>query len=188
MKFQSDVESIFYIDVSKKFPTKVMKNLMYFMEDYKKFSTHYQGWQTGDLNCRFKQFWSDDINSPKGVALDELIESNNWTQLIDQPTNSEPRGKSCVDLIITDQLNLLVDYGIHSSLDNNCHHLIILCLPLPLTKGKIWDYTKADKDEIRQFLINIDWISNFKDLSSEEMLQQFTSTVMGIMSRLSPTK
>ena len=61
---------------------------------------------TGDLNCRSKQFWSDDIDSPKGVALDEQIESNNLTQLIDQPTNFEPRGKSCVDLIITDQPNL----------------------------------------------------------------------------------
>ena len=80
---------------------------------------------TGDLNCRSKQFWSDDFDSPKGVALDELIESNNLTQLIDQPTNFEPRGKSCVALIITDQPNLLVDYGIHSSLDNNCHHRII---------------------------------------------------------------
>ena len=70
---------------------------------------------TGDLNCRSKQFWPDDIDSPTGIALDELIESNNLTQLIDQPTNFESRGISCVDLIITDQPNLLVDYGIHSS-------------------------------------------------------------------------
>ena len=76
----------------------------------------------GDLNCRSKQFWPDDIDSPTGIALDELIESNN---LIDQPTNFESRGISCVDLIITDQQNLLVDYGIHSSLDNKCHHQII---------------------------------------------------------------
>ena len=32
---------------------------------------------TGDLNCHSKQFWSDDIDSAKGVALVELIESNN---------------------------------------------------------------------------------------------------------------
>ena len=49
-----------------------------------------------------------------GIALDELIESNNMTQLIDQPTNLESRGISCVDLIITDQPNLFIDYGIHS--------------------------------------------------------------------------
>ena len=79
----------------------------------------------GDFNCRTKQVWPNDTDSPKGIALDELIESNNMTQLIDQPTNLESRGISCVDLIITDQPNLFIDYGIHSSLDNCCHHEII---------------------------------------------------------------
>ena len=71
---------------------------------------------TGDFNCRSTQFWPGDIDSLKGIALDELIDSNNMTQLIDQPTNLEPRGITCVDLIITDHPNLFVDYGIHSSL------------------------------------------------------------------------
>ena len=105
---------------------------MHFMEDHKnskfdiiKDAKLHCVILTGDLNCHSKQFWFDDIDSPKGVALDKLIESNNLTQLIDQPTNFEPRGKSCVELIITHQPNLFVDYGIHSSLDNNCHHQTI---------------------------------------------------------------
>ena len=36
------------------------------------------------------------------------------TQLIDQPTNIEPRGISCVNLIVT---NLFIHDGIQSSLD-----------------------------------------------------------------------
>ena len=59
------------------------------------------------------------------MALDALLESNDLTQLIDQPTNIESTGVSHVDLIITNQPNLFVDYGIHSSLDNFCHHQII---------------------------------------------------------------
>ena len=55
-------------------------------------------------------------------------------------------------------------------------------------KRQIWNYAKADKDEIRQLLTNIDWISKFKDLSTNEMVQQFTSTVTGIMSRFIPNK
>ena len=47
----------------------------------------------------------------------------------------------------------------------------------PHYKRQIWDYAKADKDEICQFLTNIDWISKFKDLSTDEMVEQFTSTV-----------
>ena len=87
------------------------------------------------------------------------------TQLIDQPTNLEPRGISCVDLIITDQPNLFVDYGIHSSLDNCCHHQIVygkvnISIPsLPPYKRRMWDYAKANKDEIGECLSNIDWDS-----------------------------
>ena len=109
----------------------------------------------GDFNCRTKQFWPGDTDSPKGIALDELIESNNMTQLIDQPTNLESRGISCVDLIIPDQPNLFIDYGIHSSLDNCCHRQIIhgkvnISIPSPPPfKRRIWDYAKANKDEIQ---------------------------------------
>ena len=79
---------------------------------------------TGDVNCCSKQWWPGDINSTEGIVLDAL-ESNDLTQLIDQPTNIESRGISFVDLIITDRPNLFLDYGIHSSLDNFCHHQII---------------------------------------------------------------
>ena len=80
---------------------------------------------TGDFNCRSRQWWPNDVDSQEGIALNEFVESNDLAQLIDQPTNIEPRGISCVDLIITDQPNLFVDFGIHPSLDNCCHHQIM---------------------------------------------------------------
>ena len=112
---------------------------------------------TGDFNCRTKQFWPGDTDSPKGIALDELTESNNMTQSIGQPTNLI----SCVDLIKTDQPNIFVDYGMHSSLDNCCHQIIHgkvnISIPSPPPfKRRIWDYAKANKDEIRECLNNID--------------------------------
>ena len=97
---------------------------------------------TGDFNCRTNQWWPGDKNLPEGIALDDLFESYNMTQLIDQPTNIEPRVISCVDFIVTDQPNLFIDHGIHSSLDNCCHHQIIhgklnVSVPLlPPYKGK----------------------------------------------------
>ena len=97
-------------------------------------------------------------------------------------------------MVIPSDHHVLVDYGIHSSLDNNCHHQIIhgkinISVPSPPPyKRQIWDYVKANKDETHQFLTDIDWISKFKDLFTDEMVQQFTSTVMGIMSRFIPNK
>ena len=55
------------------------------------------------------------IENEEVVALDEFIESNNLTQLIDQPTHIMNESRSCIDLIITDQPNFLVDYGVHPS-------------------------------------------------------------------------
>ena len=95
------------------------------------------------------------------MALDALLESNDLTQLIDQPTNIEFTVVSCIDLIITDQPNLFVDYGIHSSLDNFCHHQIIhgkvnasVPSPPPYIR-QVWDYSKANKEEIWNTLLNI---------------------------------
>ena len=149
---------------------------------------------TGDFNCRTEQFWPGDTDSPKGIALDELIESNNMTQLIDQLTNLESRGISCVDLIITDQPNLFIDYGIHSSLDNCCHHQIIhgkvnisIRSPSPFNR-KIWDYAKAIKDETQECLNNIDWHYKLNNLSATNRVSEFTSTIRGVMSRFIPNK
>ena len=101
---------------------------------------------------------------------------------------------SCVDLIITDQPNLFIDYGIHSSLDNCCHHQIIHCkvnisIPSPPPfKRRIWGYAKANKDEIQECLNDIDWHYKLDNLSATNMVSEFTSTVMGVMSRFIPNK
>ncbi len=90
----------------------------------------------GDLNCRSSMWWTKDIEQPEGNALDELLETNGLYQLIDEPTNIGNEGSSCIDLIITDQPNMLIDYGVHPSLDEHCQHQIIygklnISLPYP---------------------------------------------------------
>ena len=103
----------------------------------------------GDFNCRTKQWWPGDIELPEGGALDEFIESNNLSQLIDEPTNIRTTGMSYVDLIITDQPNLFVDFGVHSSLDDHCQHQIIhgkliISVPIPPPyKTNVWSHVKA---------------------------------------------
>ena len=128
------------------------------------------------------------------MALDAFFESNDLTQLIDQPTNIESRGLLCVDLIITDLPNLTVDYGIHSLPDNFCHHQIIhgkvnVSVPSPPPyKRQVWDYSKANEEKIQNTLLNIDWSFKFLDLAVDEMTSVFTTSVMDIMLRYIPNK
>ena len=77
---------------------------------------------TGGFNCRPSQWWPLDDELPERTALDDLIESNNLYQLIEEITNI--RG-DCIDLSITDQQNISLDYGAHPYLDQHCQHLIV---------------------------------------------------------------
>ena len=109
---------------------------------------------TGEFNCRFKQWWPGDVELPEGSAADEFIENNNLSQLIDEPTNTPTTGMSCIDLIITDQPNLCVEFRVHSFLDDHCQHQIIhgkpnISVPSPpLYKRKIWHYAKAQMTKL----------------------------------------
>ena len=50
------------------------------------------------------------------------------------------------------------------------------------------DYAKANKNEIRECLNNIDWHYKLNNLSATDMVREFTSTLMGVMSRLIPNR
>ena len=97
-------------------------------------------------------------------------------------------------MIITDQPNLFVEYGIHSSLDNFCHHQIIhgkvnVSVPSPPPyKRLVWDYPKVNKEEIRNTILNIDWSFEFSDPAVDEMTSVFTTLVMDVMLRYIPNK
>ena len=52
------------------------------------------------------QWWAEDIEHPEGSTLDELIETNNLCQLIDEPTTSGDR--VCLVLILLSQISQIV--------------------------------------------------------------------------------
>ena len=58
---------------------------------------------TGDFNCRTQQWWSGDIEDHHGTTLDDLIQSKNLFQLIDEPMHIINDSSSCIDFIITSQ-------------------------------------------------------------------------------------
>ena len=80
---------------------------------------------TGDFNCQSSHWRAYDAEEPKGMALEELLETNNLCQLIDQPTNNRGDSMPYIDLIITEQPNLFLQSGVHSSFDQNCQHQLI---------------------------------------------------------------
>ena len=80
---------------------------------------------TGDFNARSYSQQPKDINTTKGSKLFSLTSSNGFLQLINEPTHVQTSSSSCTDLIFTNQPNLSVNSGVHTSLHPNCHHHII---------------------------------------------------------------
>ena len=73
-------------------------------------------------------WWPDGDTTTEGSEIEFLLTSLGLSQVICEPTNFEPnKNPSCIDLVITDQPNLILDSGTRASLDPYCHHQIIYC-------------------------------------------------------------
>ena len=119
----------------------------------------------------------------------------NLDELINEPTHIRDDGsQSCIDLICTDQPFLFVDSGVLPSLDPHSKHNIVhgrlnFETPSPPPyKRRIWDYEKANVEDIRRALSETDWQTLFFRLSANEMALVFTDTVLDIFSRNIPNK
>ena len=78
----------------------------------------------GDLNARSKSWWVHNITSNEGTQTESISSLYGFSQLISEPTNILQNLLSCIDLIFTDQPNLVIKSRIKLSLHENCHHQI----------------------------------------------------------------
>ena len=100
----------------------------------------------GDFNVKSNNWCKADVTSLEGSKIDTITSSYDLNQLVQEPTHILNSSTSCIDLIFTLQPDLVMESGIHSSLDSNCHHHIVfakfnLCIfyPLPYERT-VWHY------------------------------------------------
>ena len=79
----------------------------------------------GDFNARSSKWWTDDKTTQEGLKIDNLLSPFSLSQVINEPTHISQNFNSCIDLLFTNQENLITDSGVHPSLHSNCHHQII---------------------------------------------------------------
>ena len=113
---------------------------------------HFATFFTGDFNAHSKFWWADGNTTIEGLEIENLVTSLGLSRIISEPTNFEPDKKpSCIDLIITDHHNLILDCGTRASLDSYCHHQIIHCKvnfripPVPPFERKVWHFNRAHR-------------------------------------------
>ena len=148
----------------------------------------------GGFNSKTKQWWPDGEETNEGVLLNQLIESFSMTQLIDQSTQILANSSSLIDLIITDQVDMLVDSGFLPSPRDKSHHEIIygklnLDAPLPPPYNRrVWDYNEANHSLIKETLLNTNWEAISEKSTPDEAVKDFTDIVLLTTSQFIPNK
>ena len=150
---------------------------------------------TGDFNCRSTQWWEYDNENNEGRLLESISSDNGLQQLISEPTHLMGDSKSCIDLIFSDQPNLIVESGVHPSLHDQCHHQIVygklsvsniaLC---PYTR-KIWYYDKADSEAIRKSIKMFAWNEHLENkICPNDQVKLLNEVLLNIYSNFIPNK
>ena len=74
-----------------------------------------------DLNSRSSQFWRNDVDNDAGNRLVTILNEYGLHQLVHEPTHHMNDCKSCMNLVITDQPNLIKECFMLPPL-TNCFH------------------------------------------------------------------
>ena len=79
----------------------------------------------GNFNSRLSKWWTDDKTTQKGLKIENLFFRFSLSQVINRPTHICENFNSSIDLLFTNQQNLINDSEVHSSLHSNIHYQII---------------------------------------------------------------
>jgi hypothetical protein len=111
-----------------------------------------------------QSWWAGGNTNREGNKIDDLLSSLNLSQIISEPSNFTPNSlPSWIDLIVTDQPNIILNSGTRPSLDPKCHHQIVHCkanisIPIPPPcERKICNYHNADTGAIQRSLSKFPW-------------------------------
>ena len=148
----------------------------------------------GNFNARSKCWWNLDKQSKEGDSLFLISWTRGYTKLINFATHFIGNSSSCINLIFTQQPNLVTSSGVHVSLHNNCHHQItfphvnlLIEYPLPYYR-LIWDYSYADILGIRKSISSINWSHQFSDNHIDIQVSIFEECVLNVFKNSVPNK
>ena len=88
-------------------------------------------------------------------------------QVITEPTHILENSSGCIDLIFSNQPNLIMNSGVHPTLHSKCHHQIFYSKPnlkieyRPPYTRKIWNYNGSETDLIKRSTESFDWSKLF---------------------------
>ena len=78
----------------------------------------------GDFKASSKSWWVHDITNNEGKQIESISSLYGFSKLIWESIHILQNSSSCIDLIFTDQPDLVINSRIKPLLHENCHHQI----------------------------------------------------------------
>ena len=148
----------------------------------------------GDFNAKSSNWSSGDATTAEGSQLDYFTSLYCMKQLITEPTHILESSASCIDLIFTNQPNIVMDSGVYLSLHEKCHHQIIYSklnlrteYPTPYIR-KIWDYNRSETDSVNRSVKICDWSYLFSSKNVHKQVELFNKPLLNIFRNFIPNK
>ena len=148
----------------------------------------------GDFNAKLNAWLPNDNNTHEGISINNLTSSYGLTQLINKPTHILPNSSSCIDLIFTNQPNMIINSNVHTSLHPRCHHQIIYAkinfkihYPPPYER-RIWHYNRANIEGIRKSIEKFNWERTFLNINVEKQVEIFNDVLINIFLNFIPNE
>ena len=126
--------------------------------------------------------------------MDILLTSFSMKELIIEPTHILENVSSCIDLIFTNQPNIVLESEVRSSLHLKCHHQIIyskLNLKIDYLSQytcEICYYFKAETDLINRSIENVYRSNLFLGKNVHEQVEILNQTALNIFHNFIPKK
>ena len=110
----------------------------------------------GDFNANSSNWYIGDTTTSEVSKIEAITSQFGLQQIINEQTHIQGQSASCIEIIFSSQPNLVMSFGIHSSLHQNCHHQLIFAkfnLKIhypPAYERDVWHFKKANTGHIKR--------------------------------------
>lgn len=145
----------------------------------------------GDFNYRFLE-WPPDLNSDslskEATLFHDSLDDNFLVQHITTPT----RGNAILDLVITDEADMISDIEDIGKLGNSDHNALLWNTQISTdnikNRQQVYDYSKANVAAIKSELQVIDWSHLFSNLPVDDCWKVFKGKLQDLEAKYVPKK
>ena len=146
----------------------------------------------GDFNVKSSKWRCQYKWTLEGNAINNITSQFGLYQAIKEPAHILNTLSSCIDFIFTSLRNLIIDLGIHSSLNPNYYHQIVytqfnfeITHPRPYLQ-EVWHYKDANTELLRRASNGFNWTRAFSSTSVNEKVNVFNNIILNIINNFIP--